>query len=59
MKRALVTLAFLALMLPSVAMARGDYHPEEEFELHDWVPIHWTMAPPAPVIGMARAMNQR
>jgi len=40
MKRALVTCAMFALTLPSAALARGDYHPEEEFELHDWVPIH-------------------
>lgn len=40
MKRALITCAMLALTLPSAALARGDYHPEEEFELHDWVPIH-------------------
>jgi len=30
----------LALALPGVASARGDFHPEEEFELHEWVPIH-------------------
>jgi F-type H+-transporting ATPase subunit a len=29
-----------ALLLPASAAARGDYHPEEEFELHEWVPIH-------------------
>jgi F-type H+-transporting ATPase subunit a len=40
LRRALASLVVLALVLPSAAMARGDYHPEEEFELHDWVPIH-------------------
>ena len=40
MRRALTALTLLALTLPSAAMARGDYHPEDEFQLHDWVPIH-------------------
>ena len=30
----------LALIAPSAAMAKGEFHPEEEFELHDWLPIH-------------------
>jgi F-type H+-transporting ATPase subunit a len=30
----------LALVLPTSAFARGEFHPEEEFELNDWVPIH-------------------
>ncbi len=40
MRRALTSALVLALALPPAALARGDYHPEEEFELHDWVPIH-------------------
>jgi F-type H+-transporting ATPase subunit a len=30
----------LALALPQAALAKGEFNPEEEFELHDWVPIH-------------------
>jgi F-type H+-transporting ATPase subunit a len=30
----------LALIAPSAAMAKGEFHPEKEFELHDWLPIH-------------------
>jgi F-type H+-transporting ATPase subunit a len=30
----------LALIAPSAAMAKGVFHPEDEFELHDWLPIH-------------------
>jgi F-type H+-transporting ATPase subunit a len=40
MRRLLVTLTTLALTLPAPAMAKGEFHPEEEFELHDWIPIH-------------------
>lgn len=40
MRRALVALAGLALALPASAAAKGEFHPEEEFELHEWVPIH-------------------
>jgi F-type H+-transporting ATPase subunit a len=40
MKRALVTLSLLALALPQAALAKGEFHPEEEFEQHPWVPIH-------------------
>ena len=40
MKRALAAAAFFALLLPSSALARGDFDPTDEFELHDWVPIH-------------------
>jgi F-type H+-transporting ATPase subunit a len=39
-RRALVTISLLALALPSQAMARGEFDPTDEFELHDWVPIH-------------------
>jgi F-type H+-transporting ATPase subunit a len=34
-----VTTGLLALALPSQAFAE-DFHPEDEFELHAWVPIH-------------------
>jgi len=28
------------LALPAPAYAKGEFHPEEEFELHAWIPIH-------------------
>ncbi len=31
---------FLALALPAPALAINEYHPEDEFELHAWLPIH-------------------
>jgi F-type H+-transporting ATPase subunit a len=40
MRRALFLAATLALLAPSNAFARGDFDPTEEFELHEWVPIH-------------------
>jgi len=40
MKRLTFALAAVALALPPAALAKGDFHPEEEFELHEWVPIH-------------------
>ncbi len=40
MTRLLVLLTTLALALPATASAKGEFHPEEEFELHPWVPIH-------------------
>ncbi len=40
MKRAFVVCATLALALPAPAFAKGEFHPEEEFELHPWIPIH-------------------
>ncbi len=40
MKRLVALLFTLALVAPSAAMAKGDFHPEDEFELHDWLPIH-------------------
>ncbi len=40
MRRALLALSVLALALPGSAFAKGDFHPEDEFKLHDWVPIH-------------------
>jgi F-type H+-transporting ATPase subunit a len=40
MKRLFVLASFLALALPQTALAKGDFHPEDEFEQHAWVPIH-------------------
>jgi F-type H+-transporting ATPase subunit a len=40
MRRALVAIALLALALPGQALARGEFDPTEEFEQHEWVPIH-------------------
>jgi F-type H+-transporting ATPase subunit a len=34
----LTTLVVLAV--PAPALAKGEFHPEEEFELHAWIPIH-------------------
>jgi F-type H+-transporting ATPase subunit a len=39
-RRALITVSLLALALPGQALARGDFDPTEEFEQHEWVPIH-------------------
>jgi F-type H+-transporting ATPase subunit a len=39
-KRLAAALFTLALIAPSAAMAKGVFHPEDEFELHDWLPIH-------------------
>jgi F-type H+-transporting ATPase subunit a len=30
----------LALVAPQAAFARGEFHPEEEWHLDDWIPIH-------------------
>jgi F-type H+-transporting ATPase subunit a len=40
MKQALFLLATFALVAPGAAFARGEFDPTEEFELHEWVPIH-------------------
>jgi F-type H+-transporting ATPase subunit a len=40
MRRLAFCLAGLALVVPPSALAKGDFHPEEEWEVHDWVPIH-------------------
>jgi F-type H+-transporting ATPase subunit a len=40
MRRALAAIAFLALLAPGQAFARGEFDPTKEFELHPWVPIH-------------------
>jgi len=39
-KRFVAALSLLALAAPAPAMPKGEFHPEDEFELHDWVPIH-------------------
>jgi F-type H+-transporting ATPase subunit a len=39
-RRALAALSVAALALPQVASAKGEFHPEEEFDQHAWVPIH-------------------
>jgi F-type H+-transporting ATPase subunit a len=40
MRRVLVALTLLALAGPQAAWAKGEFHPEEEFAQHEWVPIH-------------------
>jgi len=40
MKRVFVAVTLLALSVPQAAWAKGEFHPEEEFEQHEWVPIH-------------------
>ncbi|MGZ4410811.1 MAG: F0F1 ATP synthase subunit A [Gaiellaceae bacterium] len=40
MRRALLLAGTLALALPASATARGDFHPEKEFELTPWISIH-------------------
>jgi F-type H+-transporting ATPase subunit a len=40
MKRLIFVLTGLMLALPAPAYAKGEFHPEEEFELHAWIPIH-------------------
>jgi F-type H+-transporting ATPase subunit a len=40
LRRRLLTVALLALALPQTALAKGVFHPEEEFEQHPWVSIH-------------------
>jgi F-type H+-transporting ATPase subunit a len=39
MRRSLVALSAAALVFPSSALAKGDFHPEDEFVLHPWVSI--------------------
>jgi F-type H+-transporting ATPase subunit a len=39
-RRALVAATLLALALPTSAFAKGEFHPEDEFEQHPWVSIH-------------------
>ncbi len=40
MRRLFAVLAGLALALPAPALAKGEFHPEAEFELHQWIGIH-------------------
>ena len=40
MKRLFAVASLAALALPQTALAKGEFHPEEEFEQHAWVPIH-------------------
>src|ERR687883_300362 len=40
MRRWLTTLVLVALALPSSALAKGEFHPTDEFEQHEWIPIH-------------------
>jgi F-type H+-transporting ATPase subunit a len=39
-RRAFVVATTLALALPGSAMAKGEFHPEEEFAQHEWISIH-------------------
>jgi F-type H+-transporting ATPase subunit a len=39
-RRLLLAFTGLMLALPAPAYAKGEFHPEEEFELHAWIPIH-------------------
>jgi F-type H+-transporting ATPase subunit a len=39
-RRLVLTLTVAVLALPAPALAKGEFHPDEEWELHDWVPIH-------------------
>jgi len=39
-KRLGLLAGLLLLALPSTALAKGKFHPEEEFELHPWISIH-------------------
>ena len=40
MRRLLGAMTLLALAAPQAAWAKGEFHPEEEFTQHEWVPIH-------------------
>jgi F0F1-type ATP synthase, subunit a len=40
MKRLVLALSTVALLLPANAFARGDFDPTDEFEQHEWIPIH-------------------
>jgi len=39
-KRLAGAFLLLALVAAPAASAKGEFHPEDEFELHDWLPIH-------------------
>jgi F-type H+-transporting ATPase subunit a len=38
--RRFAVVALLALAVPQAAFARGEFDPSEEFEQHEWIPIH-------------------
>ncbi len=40
MRRALAVATTLALTLAPPALAKGEFDPSEEFEQHEWIPIH-------------------
>jgi F-type H+-transporting ATPase subunit a len=41
MKKLIPLATMLAVLAaPAPALAKGDFHPEDEFELHTWIPIH-------------------
>ena len=40
LRSALPLLVVAALALPQAALAKGEFDPAEEWELHDWIPIH-------------------
>jgi F-type H+-transporting ATPase subunit a len=40
MRSRLLAVALFALVFPQAAFARGEFDPVEEFEQHEWVPIH-------------------
>jgi F-type H+-transporting ATPase subunit a len=40
MKRLVAALSLLMLAAPSPALAKGEFHPEDEFKLHPWISIH-------------------
>ena len=40
MRRLTLALGALALALPAPAFARGEFHPEDEFQLDPWISIH-------------------
>jgi F-type H+-transporting ATPase subunit a len=40
LKRAFIAVSLLALALPQVALAKGEFDPSLEFEQHPWVSIH-------------------
>jgi F-type H+-transporting ATPase subunit a len=38
--RRFLVVALLALAAPQAALARGEFDPSDEFEQHEWIPIH-------------------
>jgi F-type H+-transporting ATPase subunit a len=39
-RRLLAAMTVAVLALPAPALAKGEFHPDEEWDLHEWVPIH-------------------